>query len=170
MRIPRIRAPKHRWHALVAAVFLVILGFGSIMMAHDWQQAELLDETGIQVTGIVSRVAPPSGNRNGGGLIYYDIAYPAADHRYTVTKSTSRYPPPRKGEQVCLEAARSQPRLTRSCGERYPNGDSGFPTLVLVTVAATIGLLFVTGRWITKRREHLAVPSAPAGAAADISR
>ncbi|MEV6018290.1 MULTISPECIES: hypothetical protein [unclassified Streptomyces] len=41
---------------------------------------------------------------------------------------------------------------------------------MLVIVAATIGLLFVTGRWITKRREHLTVPTAPAGAAAGISR
>ncbi len=162
--VPRIRAPKHRWHALTAAVFLVVLGFGSIMMAHDWQRAELLDETGIRVRGTVSHVAPQPAARTG-GLLYYAVTYTVTDHRYTVSRSTSDYPRPRKGDRVCLEAARKQPRLTRLCGDRYPDGDDGFPALALTTVAATIGLLFVTGHWITKRREPLLAPTASADTA-----
>jgi hypothetical protein len=33
------------------------------------------------------------------------------------------------------------------------NGDDAFPAFALAGVAATIGLLFVTLRWITKNRE-----------------
>ncbi|MEU3245517.1 hypothetical protein [Streptomyces sp. NPDC006875] len=63
---------------------------------------------------------------------------------------------------MCLEAARERPRLVRLCGDRYPHGDDGFPTLALVTVAATIGLFFVVGHWITERREPLVAPASSA--------
>ncbi|MER6439247.1 hypothetical protein ABT275_23215 [Streptomyces sp. NPDC001185] len=59
--------------------------------------------------------------------------------------------------------ARRRPR--RLCGDRYPDGDDGFPTLALVTVAATIGLFFVTGHWITERRELLVAPASSADTA-----
>ncbi|MEU1529894.1 hypothetical protein [Streptomyces fagopyri] len=73
--------------------------------------------------------------------------------RHTVRKvPNDGYPLPRKGDRVCLEASREEPQLARLCGDRYPDGDGGFPTLALVAVAATIGLLFVTGHWVTSRR------------------
>ncbi|WP_455431819.1 hypothetical protein [Streptomyces fagopyri] len=122
-------------------------------MAHEWQQAELLDRTGIRVTGVVSRVVPPTG-RDSGQSSAADIVYTVSGGRHTVRKTPDDgYPPPRKGDRVCLEASREEPELARLCGDRYPDGDGGFSTLALVAVAATIGLLFVTGHWVTTRRE-----------------
>ncbi|MGV9707301.1 hypothetical protein [Streptomyces sp. NPDC003483] len=161
MRIPRIRAPKQRWHALLVAVFLIVIGLGGGMMAHEWRQAELLDETGTRVTGVVSRVVLPTGR---GERISGEIVYTVAGRRHTVRKvPNGGYPHPRKGDRVCLEVAREHPRLVRLCGDRYPDGDNGFPTLALVTVAAAIGLLFVTGHWITTRRALLVAPTSSAG-------
>ncbi|MFD9793578.1 hypothetical protein ACFWXK_21820 [Streptomyces sp. NPDC059070] len=126
------------------------MGIGAGMMAHQWQQAELLDKTGVRVTGVVSRVVLPTGK----GQISGEIAYTVAGHRHTVRKTPhGGYPHPSQGDRVCLEAAREHPRLVRLCGDRYPDGDDEFPTLALITTAASIGLLFVTGHWIAKRRE-----------------
>ncbi|MET7681615.1 hypothetical protein [Streptomyces sp. NPDC005423] len=153
MRSLRIRAPKQRWHALLAAVLLGAIGLIGAMMLREWQQAELLDETGIRVTGVVSRVVLSTGK---GEPVRGEIVYTVAGRRHTVRKAPNGgYPPPRKGDRVCLEAARERPRLVRLCGDRYPDGDDGFPTLVLVAVAATIGLLVVAGHWINTRRELL---------------
>ncbi|MFE4698191.1 hypothetical protein ACFRIC_14095 [Streptomyces sp. NPDC056738] len=135
---------------MAAAVFAVCVALGGGVMRHDWRQAELLDDTGIRVTGVVIRVVVPTGK----GEKSDEIAYTVAGRRYTVRKvPNGGYPLPPKGTRVCLEAAREQPRLTRLCGDRYPDGDDGFPSFVLFTVAATIGLLFVTGHWLTTRRE-----------------
>ncbi|MFF3891454.1 hypothetical protein [Streptomyces sp. NPDC001914] len=133
-----------------AAVFGVCVVLGGGVMRHDWRQAELLDDTGIRVTGVVTRVVVPTGKGNKSD----EIAYTVAGRHYTVRKvPNDGYRLPRKGARVCLEAARERPRLTRLCGDRYPDGDDEFPSFALFTAAATIGLLFVTGRWLTTRRE-----------------
>ncbi|MGW3632037.1 hypothetical protein ACWD7F_18045 [Streptomyces sp. NPDC005122] len=95
-RVPQIRAPKYRWHAVFAAVFLGVIGLTEGMMAHDWSQAELLDRTGVRVSGVVSRAVPPRGK--GDGLTHADIVYTLAGHRYTVDKVPNKWlSPPAEG-------------------------------------------------------------------------
>ncbi|MER5655856.1 hypothetical protein ABT076_22885 [Streptomyces sp. NPDC002131] len=152
---PRLRAPKHRWHAFFASVCLGITCLTVGMLVHDWRQAELLDRTGIRVTGVVARIVPHAGR--GGGNDRGEIVYTVAGHRHTVLKELGgKHYVSQKGRTVCLEASGERPLLTRLCGDRYPDGDDGFPGGVLTAVAATIGFFFVIGRWVIKRREALA--------------
>ncbi|MFJ8996009.1 hypothetical protein ACIRQH_37090 [Streptomyces sp. NPDC102279] len=77
-----------------------------------------------------------------------------AGHRHTVLKELGgKHYASRKGQEVCLEASGERPLLTRLCGDRYPDGDGGFPTGVLTAVAATIAFFFVMGRWAIKLRQ-----------------
>ncbi|MFJ8993481.1 hypothetical protein ACIRQH_24200 [Streptomyces sp. NPDC102279] len=122
-------------------------------MAYEWQQAELLDNTGIRVTAVVHHVVPAAGH---GQPVRADMVYALAGHRHSTRKVLNGgYPLPRKGDRVCLEASGEQPRLVRLCGDRYPDGDDRFPTLALTGVAATIGLIYVIARWVAKNRELL---------------
>ncbi|MFG3168592.1 hypothetical protein [Streptomyces sp. NPDC048200] len=83
--------------------------------------------------------------------------YTVEGHRHRVLKELGgKHYASRKGRKVCLEASGERPLLTRLCGDRYPDGDDGFPSGVLTAVAATIGFFFVIGRWGIRRREALA--------------
>lgn len=100
----------HRWHAFFAAVCLGTTCVAAGMMVQAWRQAELLDRTGVRVTGIVSRIVPHTGR--GGGNDSGEIVYTVDGHRHTVLKELGgrRYAS-QKGQKVCLEASSEQPLL-----------------------------------------------------------
>ncbi|GGN73619.1 hypothetical protein GCM10011579_051870 [Streptomyces albiflavescens] len=134
---------------LLGAVFLAIAVFGGCSATLQWQRAELIDDTGIRVTGVVSRIIDP-------GTKYQrqEISYPVDHHRHTVVRNLDTdLSHPKPGHRVCLEVARTHPGVVRMCGTRYPKGDDMYPVYILVTVFGTAGLLFVIGYLVTGARQ-----------------
>jgi hypothetical protein len=134
---------------LLGALFLVIAVFGGCSATLQWQRAELIDDTGVRVTGVVSRIIDPGTKYQG-----QEISYTVDHHRHTVVRNLDTdLSHPKPGHRVCLEAARTHPDVVRMCGERYPQGDDMYPVHILVTVFGTAGLLFVTGYLVTGARQ-----------------
>ncbi|WP_369249936.1 hypothetical protein [Streptomyces sp. R41] len=137
-----------KWTLLLGALFLVIAVFAGCSAAFQWQRAELIDDTGVRVTGVVSRIADP-------GTKYQkqEISYTVDGGRHTTVRNLDTdLSRPKPGHRVCLEASRTHPDVVRMCGERYPQGDDMYPVYILVTVFGTAGLLFVIGYLVTSAR------------------
>jgi hypothetical protein len=142
-----------KWTLLLGALFLLVTGFGAWSATLQWQRAELIDNTGVRVTGVVSRIVDP-------GTKYekQEITYTVDGRRHTMVKNLDTdLSHPKRGHRVCLEAARTRAEVVRLCGDRYPQGDDMFPVYVLVTVFGTAGLLFVIGYLVIGARQARAI-------------
>ncbi|PBC60512.1 hypothetical protein BKI49_28815 [Streptomyces sp. Tue6028] len=151
MHLTHIRATLsavRKWVPLVLGLsFLALTAFTVYSATVQWQRGRLIDDTGVQVTGTVTR------------LLHVDkgykkeIAYTVDGRRHTLNKG---YDPtlhaPRRGDRVCLEAAREHPDIVRMCEDHYPQGDDTFPAYILGAFFCTAGLLFVIGHQVTVAR------------------
>ncbi len=152
MHSPPIRATLsavRTWVPLVLGLFFLALTVFTVYSATvQWQRGRLIDDTGVQVTGTVTRLLDVGkGNKS------KEIAYTVDGRRHTLQKGyDASLQDPRRGDRVCLEVAREQPDIVRMCEDHYPQGDDTFPGYVLGAVFGTAGLLFVIGHQVTEAR------------------
>ncbi|MEU1199341.1 hypothetical protein ABZ446_24375 [Streptomyces sp. NPDC005813] len=137
-----------KWVPLVLGLsFLALTSFTVYSATVQWQQGRLIDATGVQATGTVTRLL------HVGKGYTKEIAYTVDGRHHTLQKS---YDPtlhhPRRGDRLCLEASRRHPDIVRMCEDHYPAGDDTFPAYILGAFFGTAGLLFVIGHQVTGAR------------------